>query len=56
MSRLEYDPKNRQTESDQRDQPQQQSAARAQQPESHPRRPLNFDDRQPQYRDDDPTR
>jgi len=56
MSRLEYDPKNRQAESDPHDQPQQQPAARAQQPESHPRRPQNFDDRQTWHRDDDPTR
>jgi hypothetical protein len=57
MSRLEYDPKNRQSGTDPQHQPQQQPAAtRAQQSESHPRRPQNFDDRQILNRDDDPTR
>ena len=57
MSRLEYDPKNRQSGSDPHDQPQQPpAAARAQQSESQPRRPQNFDDRQIWHRDDDPTR
>jgi hypothetical protein len=59
MSRLEYDPKNRQSGSDPQDQPQPQqppAAARAQQFESQPRRPQNFDDRQIWHRDDDPTR